>query len=110
MYWGAICTCALHYCAAGAVRGLLRSGTDQRVGVAAVNVLGVNVLGGDVLGSDGLGGDALGVQDVLPWVVGILVVVPLIVPLIVLRLLGVEGLIHHVKSVHWGTFLTCALL
>ena len=33
--------------------GLLWSGIDQRVGVAAVAVLGVVVLGGGVLGRDG---------------------------------------------------------
>jgi hypothetical protein len=41
------------------VGGLLRSGPDQRVGVAVVDVLGVGVLGGDVLGGDGLGGGVL---------------------------------------------------
>ena len=49
-----------------------------------------------VLGSDGLGGDVLGVLDALPWVDGVLVIVPFTVPLIVLQVLGIEGLIHHV--------------
>jgi hypothetical protein len=77
------------------VGGLLRSGTDQRVGVAAVDVLGFGVLGGDVLGGDGLGIDVLGVLDVLSWAGGVLVIVPFTVFLIVLPVLGMKGLIHH---------------
>jgi hypothetical protein len=39
VYWGTLCTCALHYCAV-----VLRSGIDQRVVVAAVDVPGVLAL------------------------------------------------------------------
>ena len=43
-----------------------------------------------------LGGDVLGVPDALPWVVGVLVIVPFTVLLIVLQVLRMKGLIHHV--------------
>ena len=80
--------------------------------------LAVVVLGGVVLASDGLGGDVLGVLDVLSWVGGVLFIVPFIalprslavsVLVLVLQVLGIEGIIRHVKRVPWGTIFTCAL-
>ena len=46
---GTLCTCALHYCAVIDVEDLLRSGIDQRVGVAATGE-GLYKLLGEVLG------------------------------------------------------------
>ena len=54
MYYGTICTCALHYCAVVGVGDLLRSGIDQRVGVAILVVLGTDVPGVVILGVSGL--------------------------------------------------------
>ena len=46
---GTLWTCALHYCAVVGVEDLLRSGIDQRVGVAATGE-GLYKLLGEVLG------------------------------------------------------------